>query len=278
MAIRKKIVIAIFMLFVIAVSSFGEEVISKGDAIDIISAAKFVRQKIGNLFSWTKGYDLSAINKIKLVPSIKYVKVVPKRIPPDGRTVLELYALIDDPEGPTNIKGVRADLENIGKLKEATLVDTGLWGDQVAGDNIYSLQSNVSPNISLGDKEISVKAINKNGWLALSKTTIIVDKSPQIIELNIYPKTVKAGAETPITITAKVISPYEKIGIKEVFADLRSLALGENVKLIKKNYNEFSLNAIVPSIVKRGEKSLTIYAINNDGNIGEKNIVLNVTP
>lgn len=165
----------IILLILFAIPSLAEEVLSKGDAIAMLSAAKFVQAKIGDLFSWTIGYDIGRVNRVKLVPSIRYIHAAPIAIPPDGMTVLEVSAAVEDPGGLLNISGVRADLSSIGKLQNSILVDNGLWGDKVAGDGIYTLQTNVNPSIPIGDKEIPVAAANKKGWVALSKASIMVD-------------------------------------------------------------------------------------------------------
>ena len=49
-------------------------------------------------------------------------------------------------------------------------------------DGIYSLQSSVSRVVSTGNKEISVAVANKKGWMAISKTTIIVGNNPATME------------------------------------------------------------------------------------------------
>ncbi|OGC06881.1 hypothetical protein A2526_04955 [candidate division WOR-1 bacterium RIFOXYD2_FULL_36_8] len=275
----KNALIIIFMLStVVNTTSFGDEVLSKGEAIDIISATKFLKEKIGSLLSWSKGYDISAINRVKLIPIIKYIKAVPKSVPPDGRTVLEISAAIDDPEGLSNIKGVTADLTNIGRLKETILVDTGLWGDQTPNDGIYTMQTNINPDIPLGNKEITVKTVNKKGWLALSKTTITVDRSPKLKDLAITPPRIKAGENTQITISVTVISPNKNDMIKEVFADLREIAQGEKVNLQKIGYNKFYLDTVVPSIVQRGQKRIIVFAVNYEGETGKEYVVLEVIP
>lgn len=170
---KKLISIALFLIL-FAMPAVAEEVLSKGEALALISGADFVKKRIGDLFSWTIGYDINRVNRVKLVPSIIFIKATPKTLPPDGRTILEVSAAVEDPEGLYNISGVRADLSSIGKLQNTILVDNGLWGDKVPGDGIYTLQSNIDPAVKIGNKEIPVAAANKKGWVALSKTSIIV--------------------------------------------------------------------------------------------------------
>ncbi|MBI5701122.1 hypothetical protein HZC34_04655 [Candidatus Saganbacteria bacterium] len=173
----KKIILILIIFGWWAAPAFADEALTKGEAISRLSATDFIKNKIGDLFSWTIGYDLSRVNRIKLVPNIKYIKAIPRSIPPDGRSVLEISAGVEDPMGLPNLSGVRADLSSIGRLSNTILVDNGLWGDRVANDGIYSLQSNIDPSVQVGNKEIPVAAANKQGWLAVTKTTIIV-RSP----------------------------------------------------------------------------------------------------
>lgn len=171
----KHLMLAAMIITLFAAGAPAEEVLSRGEAIAMISATDFVKNKIGDLLSWTIGYDMNRVNRMRLIPSFRYITAVPKRVPPDGRTILELSAAVEDPLGLPNISGVRADLTSIGKLQNMTLVDNGLWGDKIAGDGIYTLQSNISPATTVGDKEIAVAAANKKGWLAVSKTSVAVD-------------------------------------------------------------------------------------------------------
>src|SRR3989338_3880042 len=154
------------------------ENMTKGEAIMMLSATDFMKQRIGELLSWTVGYDVSRVNRVKLTPTINYVKAVPRKMPPDGRTVLELVASVDDPAGLSNISGVRADLSSIGRLPNTTLVDNGLFGDQRAAVGVYTLQTSVSRSVALGVKDIPVAVANKKGWLALAKTSLDVRKNP----------------------------------------------------------------------------------------------------
>ena len=181
---RKLLSILLLFCFCLGGSSpSAGKALTKGEALERISAVDFVKRKVGNLLSWTIGYDESKVSRASLVPVINYVRAQPIRVPPDGRTVLELTASVDDPAGLQNISGVRADLSNIGKLPNMMLVDNGLWGDKKAGDGIYTLQSNVSPRITEGEKEIPVAAANQNGWLALSKTSVDIEKNPTVFIL-----------------------------------------------------------------------------------------------
>lgn len=238
--------------------------LTKGQALERISTVDFVKRKIGNLLSWTIGYDESKVNRANLVPVINYVKAQPIRVPPDGRTVIELTASIDDPAGLQNISGVRADLSNIGRLPNMMLVDNGLWGDKKAGDGIYTLQSNASLRVAEGEKEIPVAAANLNGWLALSKTSVNIDKNPVILEAYTQPKQIKSDGKTQFRLWVKVENPGGADEVKEISADLSYVGLAK-VQLLYSQEGYFYIEAILPKNLRRGKYNIPVEVKNRLG-------------
>jgi hypothetical protein len=87
-----------------------EKTVTKVEVIEKISTADFFKKKIGDLLSWSVGYDITKINRTNLAPTISYITVTPQKAPPDDRTIVMLSAKVSDPSGLDNIKGVRADL------------------------------------------------------------------------------------------------------------------------------------------------------------------------
>jgi len=209
----------------------ASQYMTKGEAVQLLSATDFVKQKIGELLSWTIGYDISKVSRVRLTPTINYIKVLPKRVPPDGRTIVELQASVDDPAGLTNISGVRADLSSIGRLPNTMLVDNGLFGDKKAGDGIYSLQTTVSLRTLPGNRDIPVAVANKKGWLALAKTSLDIQKNPNIIEIRINPDTVLADGASPVTLTVRIDNPGRLEDVRAVAANLKALGLSERTML-----------------------------------------------
>ena len=205
----------------------ASQYMTKGEAVQLLSATDFVKQKIGELLSWTIGYDISKVSRVRLTPTINYIKIIPRRVPPDGRTIVELQASVDDPAGLANISGVRADLSSIGRLPNTMLVDNGLFGDKKAGDGIYSLQTTVSLRTLPGNRDIPVAVANKKGWLALAKTSLDIQKNPNIIEIRISPETVLADGASPATLTVKVDNPGRLEDVRAVAANLKALGLSE---------------------------------------------------
>jgi hypothetical protein len=209
----------------------ASQYMTKGEAVQLLSATDFVKQKIGELLSWTIGYDISKVSRVRLTPTINYIKILPKRVPPDGRTIVELQASVDDPAGLTNISGVRADLSSIGRLPNTMLVDNGLFGDKKAGDGIYSLQTTVSLRTLPGNRDIPVAVANKKGWLALAKTSLDIQKNPNIIEIRINPDTVLADGASPVTLTVRIDNPGRLEDVRAVAANLKALGLSERTML-----------------------------------------------
>lgn len=259
----------------------ADENLSKGDAIMLLSASDFVKQKIGELLSWTVGYDISRVNRVKLTPTINYVKVAPRKVPPDGRTILDIYASVDDPNGLINIAGVRADLSSIGRLPNTMLVDNGLYGDEKAGDGVFSLQTTVSPKINLGSKDIPVAVANKKGWLALAKTSLEVKKNPAILDIRLQPEKLLADGRSLATITVKVDNPGRLEDINSVSIDLSQLGLEKKVSFINGGEggvisNTWVLQTMIAGTVPSGTYPAIIRVTNLFGGYAEQPISLTV--
>ncbi|MFA6549239.1 MAG: hypothetical protein WCT39_04835 [Candidatus Margulisiibacteriota bacterium] len=175
----KKVILILFVIMSCVLPAFAvdskPQALTRGEVVKYLSTSDMVKKKIGELVSWTVGYDVSKVNRAKLTPIISFVKIVPGRVSPDGRTIVEITAAVDDPGGLENIAGVRADLSSIGRLPNTILVDSGMFGDKKAGDGLFTLQTTIPTDVSFGLKELPVAAANKKGWLALSKTTLDVE-------------------------------------------------------------------------------------------------------
>ncbi len=259
----KKWLIALsLIIFIFKPALAAEKAMTKAEAMALLSKSQVVKKKEAALFNFGVGYDISKINRVKLMPIINFVNIAPKKAPPDGRTIVQLTASVDDPGGPKNISGVRADLSSIGKLPNMTLVDNGLWGDVIAGDGIYSLQTSVNPEISLGDKDIPVTAANKKGWLALAKTTIDVEKDPVVLSALAIPDKIKPGDITSLQV--RVDNPGRLEDLSQIKVNLSEIG-GEEIKLVNVKENLFSQNIMVPSQISPGLKKLPIIITNLAG-------------
>jgi len=277
------------LLVILASPVFAEEkakgqYLTKGDAVMLISASDFMKNKISQLLSWTIGYDISRVTRVRLTPTINYIKALPKRVPPDGRTIIEILASVDDPGGVGNISGVRADLSSIGRLSNTMLVDNGLYGDQTAHDGIYTLQTSASPKIKLGAKEVPVAVANKKGWLALAKTTLDIKRNPDIIEVTFVPDKICADGKSIVALSVKVDNPGRAEDLKKVSADLTPIGYGERVFFrndgqggdATANDDVFTLLFSVPKTVDAGDYVIVIEAQNISGGYSLKQVSLKV--
>jgi hypothetical protein len=259
-----------------------KKALTRGEAIMLLSATDFVKNKIGELLSWTVGYDVSKISRVKLTPTINFIKATPRRLPPDGRTILEIVASVDDPGGLGNISGVRADLSSIGRLPNMMLVDNGLYGDEKSADGIYTLQTSVSTKIDLGAKEIAVAVANKDGWLALAKTNLDVKKNPVINKIKLSPESVRADGKSAVILTVRVDNPGRIQDIKSVEADLKALGYAQRLALRndgregdeKAKDDVFTLQFVVPDFVRAGDYPVTVAVYNLAGGFDSGDLTL----
>ena len=270
----KKSFIALLLILLAGSAFAAEKSMTRSEAIALLSKSQAVKKKESNLFNFNVGYDISKINRVRLMPIINFVRAEPKKAPPDGRTIVEVMASVTDPGGEKNISGVKADLSNLGKLASMTLVDTGLWGDAVAGDGIYTLQSTVNPEVSTGDKEITVTAANKKGWLALSKTSIAVQRDPAIVSATATPDRVAAGNYSFLVV--KIDNPGRIEDVSEVTVDLKEIG-GDEIKLPFARDESFEQNVVVSSDTSPGTKRLEVKVKNLAGGETSGTIQLEVT-
>jgi hypothetical protein len=281
--------------FLILISSFlilsvpvyaqaSKKVLTKADAIRLMTATDFMKRKIQDLLSWTVGYDISKVSRVRLTPTIIYIKAAPKKVPPDGRTIIEVIASVNDPGGLGNIAGVRADLSSIGRLSNTMLVDNGLFGDEKASDGVYTLQTSVSPRIDLGSKELPVAVANKKGWLALAKTSLDISKNPRIIGAKFTPAKVRADGKSKVTLAVEIDNPGRIDDLKNVTADLRALGFTELADLrndgkrgdARAGDDIFSLQFVIPASVKTGKYNVRVGASNLATGYGTADVALEV--
>ena len=251
-----------------------------GEAVNLVSATDFMKKKIGEFLNWTVGYDLSGVNQIKLVPTIKSITITPRRAPPDGRTLLELQAYVDDPGGLTNIRGVRADLSSIGRFSNMTLVDNGLWGDKTSNDGIYTLQSNVDASVATGPKEIPVAVANKKGWMAVGKATLDVEKDPIIVYQNVNPNAAHANGSDRLGFEIKIDNPGRLEDITGVFIDLTQLGGGEksmfDLARVEPDGSVYTFQVVIPPGIASGKKVIPVSITNLAGGLTKTNFEISI--
>ena len=281
-----RILLIFLLLFLVNFNfAFAEEkqkTMSRADVIEKLSTSDFLKKKIGDLFNWSVGYDKTKINRTNLAPTISFIKAAPIKVPPDDRTVVLITAKVSDPSGPDNIRGVRADLSSIKKLPNTMLVDNGLWGDVVAGDGIYTLQTSVGYDSTKGIKDIPVAVSNKMGWVALSRTNLDVEIDPIISETKAIPPSVPADGKTAVTLTAKVENPGRQEDLKDVNVDLSSIGMESSVQMWDDGTHGdalagnkvYSVLVTVKDGVSKGLKKLDVHATNVSGGSSSGEILL----
>jgi hypothetical protein len=257
----------ILMMFIFALPTFAANVLTKGEVVDQLSATDIVKDRISQLINWSTGYDSSKINRLSLVPTINYISIMPKKIPPDGRTVLLLTASVSDPKGQKNISGVRADLSSIGKYPNMTLVDNGLFGDQAPDDSIFTIQSSISSRTTPGEKEIPVIAANKKGWKAVGRTLLVVGGETDLIEVYVYPQQLKADGKTELSIKSHPSKLGEEEGIKSISVDLSELKMNNDNPMAKNKDDIYSFATAISPDTSLGRKKITVRAVSLSGKI-----------
>ncbi len=258
--------------------------LTKGEMIDLLSSADVVKQKINELVSWGVGYDVSAVNKMKMVPTFNYIAVVPKNVPPDGRTVLEIKASVDDPGGLPSIAGVRADLSPIGRMSNMSLVDNGLFGDTKQGDGVYTLQSSINPKVMEGGKVIPVTAVNKKGWMAMGSATLDVNKKPTITEINLKSADLSADGKSTLVVAVGVDNPGKINDVKFVLLDLSSVGIADKIPMkwvetksgMSIRTGMFAVAVEIPAGSPRGKHKATIEVINSTGGYASSDFNFNI--
>lgn len=257
----------------------GERYLSRGEMAVMMSATDFMKEKISNLLNFAVGYNLVSLNRLTMAPIIRFARVNPGKVPPDGRTPFNLYVSVDDPGGLSEIIGVKADITSLGKLSGMSLVDNGLWGDLKAGDGIFTLQANTSTKIKPGEKEVSIAVANKKGWMSVAKTSVIVENMPTIISSLATPYNIRPDAIAPVRFTSRVIDPGGSDNIARVSIDLRPLG-GSQDQLMKNDVSEsgsiFALDFVPGKNLSPGVKKLQVLAVNRQGGAATGEILLNV--
>lgn len=93
-------------------------------------------------------------------------------------SIVTLYVKVKD---GVQTAGVMVDLSDLGRLDNFELNDQGLWGDEIAGDGMYSGQVIISPNAGLGEKELTVRVIDSTG----KRSTAFIGITVAILEAKV---------------------------------------------------------------------------------------------
>ena len=58
--------------------------LTRSEAAKLLSTTDFLKNKIGQLLSWSIGYDITKINRTNLAPTLLSIKIIPGTAPPDN--------------------------------------------------------------------------------------------------------------------------------------------------------------------------------------------------
>lgn len=261
-----------------------KQYVSRGEMAVMFSSTNFMKQQIEGLMNFAVGYNLFSLSRSTMAPIIRYVKVAPFMVPPDGRTLFKIYTSVDDPGGASQILGVNADISSVGRLSKMSLVDNGLWGDDKAGDGIYTLQTSPATKLIPGEKELTVSVANKKGWLSVAKATVVIENNPVIVQAEANPSTIRVDGKTSVLLTVKIENPGRIEDINNVQVDLTQLGGTGSVAMynnglhgdLKDSDNIFSLEIMPDNKISFGEKRLPVFVSNVAGGFANGVIVLNV--
>jgi len=256
-----------------ATKAKGDRYMTRGEMAVKLSGTDYMKERIGALLNFAVGYNLSTLNRATMAPIIRSIKVTPYKLPPDGRTLFSLSASVDDPGGLSQILGVRADLSNLGKLSNTSLVDNGLWGDEKPSDGTYSLQTSASPKVGGGQKEVSVSVANKKGWLSVARTNVVIEKGIVVTEASSDPKIVQLDGAAKTLLTVRIGGTDGIDSVNRVIVDLSAVGGAGETRMHNDGSHgdaaggddTFSLEIMPSAMSTAGIIKLPVYVFSNSG-------------
>ena len=254
--------------------------INYAELATLIARLPHVLKKKNSFFNWKYGFGKKQVTPIYFAPVIKKVQALPDKIESNNKDVSTVLAMVDDIEGIEDIKEVRIDMSEIGKGSALKMLDNGEWGDYKAGDNIYSIQLNVSRKIIPGIKEFFVVVRDFKGWQKRAVVKVNVKKPlnalPEITRLEVMPTKVKADGKTKFSIKTLVKDANGYDDIKSVVADLGDINRSFRKKFKKVSEGNYILSETVPTEILTGKKIFPVYITDGAGEYIRKDAVLNV--
>ncbi len=218
-------------------------------------------------------------------------KSVPKKVAPDGKTKVKLYALVEDKVDIASVSTVTIDLSPIGGSKAVAMAkDTGL---QKKGQQLFVVETTVDVKTPTQAVPYQLKVQARKG----SDTTdgvveIVVTKdvlksvAPVVEQIYVNPTTVAPDGKTPVKISAKITDADGADTIKSVIADMGKLGVGFiplkplNVsgKSTEQSTGFFeSATFKVPTTTKGGKYKISVMASDDTGESAKSEIELSVS-
>lgn len=243
-----------------------ETYLTRGEMAVMLSATDYMKEKVDQLLNFAVGYSLPTFNRATLAPVIRRIKVIPGNILLDKSTLFKVMASVDNPDGPSQIEDVKLDATSLGKPLGLKMVDNGLWGDEAANDGVFTLQDTANPGVNSGEKEITVSAVNRKGWMSVARAEIVAGKrSTSYVESYANPQRLKNGEITRITLISKLQNyPYDS-SLANAYADLSSFGYGKKVQM-KREGKTFYLETELDVKTGEGKKEIPVTVFGPSGN------------
>ena len=144
---------------------------TRGETAVLLSRLSNIKDMRISLYDFEQGYTAYQLCRISTKPLINRVAAEPGRIAADGMTPLKLSADVTDAQGKADISQVWADITSLGGPNNAkmNLMESGL----------YEIGFIMTTETVPGEKNITVKALDKSGLRSESSVKIQVIKEKQ---------------------------------------------------------------------------------------------------
>lgn len=128
---------------------------------------------IRDLFNFETGYSKENYARLNVPPEIVSFTALPERIRRRERTTVRVRVHIAPRQEFFPISLVKVDLSELGGMPDTEMFDDASHGDEIKGDNIYSLNLSLEPETS-GVKILTTTAVDQLGWESKKETSLLV--------------------------------------------------------------------------------------------------------
>ena len=144
---------------------------TRGEIAVLISRLSNIKDMKTALYDFEKGYTSYQFSRISTRPIINKVEAEPNKIAADGKTPLKLSADVTDAQGKTDISQVWADITSLGGPNNAKM--------NLMASGFYEITFTMTTETVPGEKNITVKALDKSGLRSENSVKITVIKEKQ---------------------------------------------------------------------------------------------------
>ena len=144
---------------------------TRGEIAVLLSRLSTIKDLKTTLYDFEKGYTYYQFSRISTKPVINKVAAEPSKIAADGKTPLKLSADVTDAQGKTDISQVWADITSLGGPNNAKM--------NLMATGFYEITFIMTTETVPGEKNITVKALDKSGLRSENSVKILVVKEKQ---------------------------------------------------------------------------------------------------